>query len=507
MNPSPYQAAIHAHVAAQVTGTEAGSTPEQSHLLIKAVAGSGKTTTIVEALKLTAEPSIFLAFNKSIADELKKRVPAHVQARTFHSLCFNPVLKAIGARQVNPDKLKQLMRATMTRPDSEMYGNFVRKLIGLARSEGLGALHPLSDEALFALVEQHDLQLEHEEASVEVALDFTKAILMKSNDMHDADFDDLLYFAVLKGIKLPQFSWVFVDEAQDTNAIQRAILKKVLKPGGRLVAVGDPAQAIYGFRGADSNAMELIAQSFSPAKWLPLSVTYRCATSITKKAQQFVPEIQAREGAVEGEVLEAGSLVANDVKASGWRLTDLGAHDLVVCRNTKPLLDLGYRMLRARIPVRVMGRDIGEGLIGLIRKCDKGRGLDEMLEVLGNWKEREIQKAIAADNEAKAEAVEDKAGSIEMLAADLPENERTVEALIVVIGSLFTSENSRTTLATIHKAKGLESDRVWWLCPSLCPSKWAKKDWQQQQERNLMYVAVTRAKRSLVLAELPRKQN
>lgn len=509
MIPSPFQQAIYDHVAAQNIGfiNIANGLP-QAHLIIKAVAGSGKTTTVVDTLKLTTEASIFLAFNKAIADELKRRVPNHVQARTFHSLCFNPVLRAIGAREVNQNKLQQLMRVMLSREDAEMYGAFVKKLVGLARSEGVGCLKPMSNEVFFALVEQHDLQLEHEDADLQAGIDFAKAVLIKSNESTEADFDDLLYFAVLKGIKLPQFSWVFVDEAQDTNAIQRAILKKILKPGGRLVAVGDPAQAIYGFRGADSNALDLIAEAFSPCISLPLSVTYRCATAIVEKAKQFVPEITARDGAPAGQVFGAGFLIEESATGPlpGWKLSQLGAHDLVVCRNTKPLLDLGYRMLRARIPVRIMGRDIGEGLISLIKKCDANRGdLELMLISLNSWKEREMQKAIAADNEAKAEAIEDRAGAIEMLAADMPEQERTVTALIVVIQSLFTNENSRTTLATIHKAKGLEAETVWWLCPSLCPSKWAKKDWQQQQERNLMYVAVTRAKSTLVLAEMGRK--
>lgn len=509
MKPSIYQAAVFAHVDAQVIGQEAALmaalpdvvgeevAQQQAHAIIEAVAGSGKTTTLVEALKRTKHAAIFLAFNKSIAEELKRRVPRNVQARTFHSLCFKPVLEAVGAKDINADKIKQLTKLSLPMFDHGLYGAFVRRLVGLARNDGLGALRDASSEAFYAIVEQHDIQLEHEDASIEKGIQYAQRILELSNESKEIDFDDLLYFAVLKGIKLPTFQWVFVDEAQDTNAIQRAILRKILAPGGRLVAVGDPAQAIYGFRGADSNALDLISEAFSPCLRLPLSVTYRCPTSVVEKAKAYVPQIEACEGAPAGSVEDLGLK---------WLLTDLGSHDIVVCRNTKPLLDLGYRLMQAKIPLRILGREIGEGLVSLIRKCDGGTGFDDFLLALERWREREVQRAIAKGNDAKAEAIDDKAGAVTVLSGGLPENDRTTDALIRIIQSLFTDSNSRVTLSTIHKAKGLESNTVWWLAPSLCPSRWAKKPWQQQQERNLCYVAITRAKERLVLIELPTKE-
>ena len=496
MKPSIYQQDVFAHIDAQMIGKPADAAADQGNAIIEAVAGSGKTTTLVQALERVRHPAIFLAFNKSIAEELKKRVPSNVQARTFHSLCFRPVLTAIGAKDINTSKLMQITKFGMPMADLAMYGAFVRKIIGLARSDGLGALKPASEDNFLALVEQHDLTLEHESATIEKGVRWAQQMLETSNESRDIDFDDLLYFAVLKGIALPKFQWVFVDEAQDTNAIQRAILKKILAPGGRLIAVGDPAQAIYGFRGADSDALELIAKEFAPCVRLPLSVTYRCPKLVTEMAKKYVPAIQARLGAPDGQI---------DNYNEKWELTDLGSHDLVVCRTTKPLLDLGYRLMRAKIPLRIMGRDIGEGLIALITKCDGGTGFEDFLGSLSRWEIRESEKALAKGNEAKAEAISDKAGALVMLASALPETERTVEALIGIIQALFTDQNSRITLATIHKAKGLENDTVWWLNSSACPSRWAKQLWQKQQESNLMYVAITRAKNRLCLIELPVK--
>jgi DNA helicase-2/ATP-dependent DNA helicase PcrA len=481
--PSPFQQAIYDFV----------EKPHAGNATVRAVAGSGKTTTLVGAAQRTTGECVFLAFNKSIATELAQRLPSHFQARTFHSLCYNPVLRAIGARKVDADKISSLCFQHLTKEMGRMYGSFVKKLVGLARNAGVGCLIPDEAQAWMDIVEHHMISLDNDDATLEEGIRFAREILSRSNASPLVDFDDLLYFSVMKRVNLPKFDWVFVDEAQDTNAIQRAILRKILKPGGRLIAVGDPAQAIYGFRGADSNSMALIAEEFSPCVELPLSVTYRCARSIVEYAQDFVADIQPRDGAPEGSV---------QALEEAWKLSDLGAHDLVVCRNTLPLIDLGWKLMSARIPLRILGRDIGEGLISLIKKCDKrGGDIDAMAERLEVWRDREVAKYSKKGQEALAEATEDKANAVLMLANELPEAKRTVTELIRVINELFTDQNSRITLATVHKAKGLEADKVWWLGRSLCPSRWAKQEWQQEQERNIMYVAITRAKSTLNMIE------
>lgn len=486
MEPSKYQQGIFDFVKSEV-----------GNAVVRAVAGSGKTTTLVESFKLVKGSGIFLAFNKSIATELAARCPPHVQARTFHSLCYKPVLSAVGAKVVDTDKIYNLIKQHLSQEESRMYGTFVAKLVGLARNAGIGALVGDDSSEFMKLIDHHELQLDFEEANEQDAITLTRDILHRSNESKTVDFDDLLYFAVLKGVRLPKFDWVFVDEAQDTNVIQRAILRKIIAEGGRLVAVGDASQAIYGFRGADSDAMDLIARDFAPCADLPLSVTYRCARAIVDVAKNYVPEIEAAPNAKQGEVRNLNF---------DWKLTDFSSKDLVVCRNTKPLLDLGFRLLRARIPLRIMGRDIGDGLIALIRKCEKrGGNVEDFVARLEEWRERETEKAIAKGLEAKADAIADKADTLLMLTEELPESNRTTAELIRILQSLFTDVNSRITLATIHKAKGLEAESVWWLAPSLCPSRWAKQPWQQQQEQNLMYVAVTRAKSKLSLIELPKR--
>lgn len=472
---------------------------DSGNAIIEAVAGSGKTTTIVEGINRVPshQSAIFLAFNKSIAEELKSR---GVNARTFHSLCASAAMRAQNANTVSGDKSFQLLRTARSQMTGERvfteeevnnYGSFVTRLVGLGKQVGVGCLVPDTQQVWYDIIDHHDLELEKEGTSITRAMEIASELLTISNHSDMIDFDDMLYIPVLKGLSLPKFFFVFVDEAQDTNAIQRAILRKIMGPKSRLVAVGDPAQAIYGFRGADSNSLNRIQKEFN-CKRFPLSVSYRCATSIVEYARNWVDHIQPSDNAPEGEVRHLNG---------DWDVGVFDAEDLVVCRTTRPLIELAFKMLRARIPVTVMGREIGQGLVKLIQGF-KTNDISVLETKIEWWAKRETEKAVAKMDESKAAAIEDKAQCLLMLAGQIGEEGGDVQKLIETINELFTPTRNSTTLATIHKAKGLEADTVYWLNSSQCPSKWARQRWQKVQENNLCYVATTRAKSLLCLIEM-----
>lgn len=299
----------------------------------------------------------------------------------------------------------------------------------------------------------------------------------------------MLYLAVKDGLVLPKFDFVFVDEAQDTNAIQRALLRKILHPGSRMVAVGDPAQAIYGFRGADSESLNTLKEEFDCIE-LPLTVSYRCPTEVVKFAQKYVKHIEAAPGAAAGSV----------VKLAKWDQTTFVPDDLVVCRTSKPLVALAFRLLRHRIPAYIMGREMGQGLKSLINKM-RANSIDELEKKLDAYTEREVEKAMAKKQESKVEAIQDKTDCIIVLARSMPEDNRTIVGLLNTIDQLFAEGVGKVKLCTGHKSKGLEAKRVYWLNSSQCPSKWAKQPWQKQQELNICYVIATRAQQELILIE------
>jgi DNA helicase-2/ATP-dependent DNA helicase PcrA len=467
------------------------------NLVVRAGAGSGKSTTLIEIVKRLIGSTIFLAFGKDIAESLKSR---GVNARTFHSLTYSPVTRfysSMTRATVDGNKVRNLIRERYSEDDQRTYGAFVFKLVGLAKNSGMGFLLDDTEQNWDDLAAKHDLEIEDAKGDHRTALELARAMLITSNEAAKQgllDFDDLLFLAVKEGITLPTFDNILVDEAQDTNAIQRAIIRKIMKPTSRLVAVGDPSQAIYGFRGADSDAMDLIKSEFD-ADELPLTVSYRCAKSIVEYASQF-GVIEAAPGAIDGAVRTA--------KREEKYIDAMAAGNLVVCRLTKPLIELAYDLMMARKPAYMMGREIGEGLVNLIKK-QKAKGIEQLIIKLDESTTREIERAKAKNDDAKAERAEDRRDCILFLINTLDENDRTIPELIRVIENLFRNKADAVILATVHKAKGLESDRVFWLNHDYV-SKWARQPWQKQQEVNLRYVAATRAKSELILIPSPPKQ-
>lgn len=472
----------------------------QGNAIVMAVAGSGKSTTIIEAMKLVRGSSIFLAFNKSIADELKK---LGVNARTFHSLCFSAVLRATGAAQPEPNKLKIILRERITIDDAtiergagisaqeqKMYGSFAMRMVGLARQVGMGFLTKDTFEAWMEICAHHDIEPEQESADLGRAIEISRQLLQWSNESKLIDFDDMLYIAVRDRLNLPKFDFVFVDEAQDTNMIQREILRMIMRSDSRMIAVGDPAQAIYGFRGADAQSLDMIASEFN-AQTLPLSITYRCPKAVVRYVQQWVSHIEAAPTADEGVV---------EHRELDWDPTMFAPEDLVVCRKTAPLIRLAFRCIKANVPAQVMGRDIGQGLKALIQKMNP-RNLTHLTEQLNKYLRRELEKAQKDEDEKRAESLNDTVGSLLFLIDSLREDRRTLDALDQGIDYLFKDKGNAVKLATIHKAKGLEADNVWWLNRNECPATWARMPWQKQEEIHLCYVAGTRAKKRLSMIE------
>ena len=485
MTPSKYQQDIYKTVVETLY-----------NLIIVAVAGSGKSTTLKQIYKLLTGSRVILAFNAPIAKELRD---AGLEAKTFHSLCLRAVLgfkRLRSADDVTTNKLSRIIKAEFSASDAHNYGAFCTKLVGLARNNGVGiaGLMPNEYSAWERLVNLHDIDLDDSACTVERGIELAQFLLEQSNASPMIDWDDVLYLAVKENLALPKFNNVLVDEAQDTNAIQREIIRRIMSPfRARLIAVGDPAQAIYGFRGADSDALDLIAKEFSCVE-MPLSTSYRCPQRVVEYARQWVNHIEWNPERTDvGGVASLGDDILID---------DFEETDLVVCRTTRPLISLAMRRLQARLPVRIMGRDVGDGLIKFIKSMD-ANNVDDLEAKLLAYKDREVTKAQKNGEESKIEAIQDKVGAIFALMGALVETNRTVDALIAILNELFDEKKKALTLATIHKSKGLEARTVYWLNRSQCPSRWARQEWQQKQERNLCYVAATRAKVSLRLIEEP----
>lgn len=169
----------------------------------------------------------------------------------------------------------------------------------------------------------------------------------------------------------------------------------------------------------------------------------------------------------------------------------------ILCRNTAPLISFAFSLIRRSVGCKVLGREIGAGLVTLVKKLS-ARDIDELLTKLEMYEQREVQRFERKGEDASADALRDKCQCLKVFIGGLSESDRTIPILCSKISSLFDDKVSGlVTLATVHKSKGLEWPLVFILDRELMPSKFARLPWQQQQERNLQYVAVTRAKLDL----------
>lgn len=283
--PSPFQQAFFTELR---DGT--------SSILLNAGAGSGKSTTILHGC--TIPPThlliIILAFNKKIADAMANRVPLHIkeQVGTFHSRAWKALRRSLAKNpkyvgEKAKDKIRDILKKNILKySDFELYNQYVCKLVSLAKSAGL---FPDSPESSWQeLIAHFALTAEGPDFDELRAIRMAQGALEENNaDLSQIMFDDMLYLPYVRNTQFDKASYIFVDEAQDTNAVQRALLHKMLAPDGRLIAVGDPYQSIYGFRGADASAMSLLQSEFSMLE-LPLSICYRCSQSVVREAQKYL---------------------------------------------------------------------------------------------------------------------------------------------------------------------------------------------------------------------------
>lgn len=166
----------------------------------------------------------------------------------------------------------------------------------------------------------------------------------------------------------------------------------------------------------------------------------------------------------------------------------------VLCRNAAPLIAFAFALMRRNVGCRVLGREIGTSLITLIDRA-RASSIEELEQNLEKMRSREMQKAIDRGNDSAIATIEDKYDCLALFV----EHESSIDAVKDRIKNLFSdSDRGLLTLATVHKSKGLEWHTVFILDRDLMPSKYAKQQWQKEQERHLQYVAVTRAKENLI---------
>ena len=279
------------------------------NLLIQAVAGSGKSTTIIEATKWAPGSSLFMAFNKAIAEDIRRKGPG-AEVKTLNALGHLLVMRNRPAATLNARKTLEILKKIMGEgQDFKDDGYTLSRVIGLAKNCAFGLEGPPDTEGFISLIEAYAFDIPFDKLSSYATI-CREAFEQSRLDETTFDFDDQLWLPIYNRWTFPSYDNIFIDECQDLSPIQHLMAAELRSAAstmeGRIVAVGDRHQAIYGFRGASHNSMDELRVRFG-MKELPLSISYRCAQEIVLAAREFCPTIEWRPDAPLGVVRHAES--------------------------------------------------------------------------------------------------------------------------------------------------------------------------------------------------------
>lgn len=477
------------------------------NLMISAYAGCAKTTTLVlVANALPKEQAgLALAFNVKIKQELEKKFPSQFQVLTLNGLGHRAFGSAIGKRLiVDGNKLGGLVTKAFRETKRPGNGEDWSVVRGMVTKAMLSGLVPKKYALYKGLVPDTDDMWQYC-ADFEVADDIVylaRKVLTESIDMSFAgtvSYDDQIYMSTMFGGQFPRFPLVMVDEAQDLSPLNHIQVQRA--SAGRLIVVGDPKQAIYAFRGADSSSMEKLRKLRTQWTDLTLATTFRCPKVAVARQQDHAPGFTAAMGNAEGLVLH----LAKDLDAK-WTWPDVVRNttdDLsILCRNNAPLLSMAFKLIRMRIGCYMLGRDIGKGLVALSRKVtkDDNTPIAQVQVDIIKWAEHEMSIAQLNEDVNKMDSIMDKRECL--LAVMEAPGIRDAKALRDALADLFSRESGTVTLSTGHRAKGLEWGTVLHLDPWRVPSRYALTPGAIEQEKNLRYVIETRYKQTLLLASI-----
>lgn len=469
--------------------------------VINALAGSGKTSTIVNAVKLIPSTcnALFIAFNKEIVKELEKKLAGvkNVQVKTLHSLGLLMIRRNLGTnieideykyRTFIKKNIKQLSSADFDKMTTKLIQQYTDNVIQLC---DLGRYNLAQCEKdLLQVSARHDIPIIDDECNA--VLNVMKWGRENTTSIDFTDMVWLPYELTLNPIGL-QYDYIFIDECQDLNAAQRELFLRCFRRGTRFIAVGDKKQAIYSFAGADAESFAKL-QNLPNTTTLPLPISYRCPKKVVNLVNQFVDTMECREGAPDGEIVHNVSI------------KDIHDGDMVLCRTKMPLIKLYMRYLRMGVKSYVRGQDIGLNLLRMVDKTEQivlnvslqkdgvfARLYDDLFEERNRLM---IKRGMDLEDATLSNQIMNKYDSIKALEI-LAEGLTSARDLHDRIENVFAESADGVCLSTIHKAKGLEANNVYILCKTLMPSRLATQDWEKEQEQNLMYVAYTRAKYKL----------
>jgi DNA helicase-2/ATP-dependent DNA helicase PcrA len=502
-------------------------------VVILAGAGTGKTRVISHRVAYAAatkaiDPrrALVVTFTEKAAAEMKHRLTAlglpQVRASTFHAaarrqLAYHwPLVHGRDLPEVLDSKLRFI-------------GPLARQLPGGYR---FTPAKDLADEIEWAKVRRMRPNTYAPEREPPVPADVFTTLWRRYEQAkaraNRIDFEDMLTLAVelyeadadAIGLVRQRYAWFSVDEYQDTNQLQEDLLRLWLGDRRDLCVVGDPDQTIYSFTGASSDYLTTFADRYPDARVVRLSHNYRSTPQVLELANRLIPGRELRSTATDGPKptlvphttgdAELAALVAGirALLAEGIAATEIG----VLVRTNAQLVALESALTAADLPFTIRGlRFFARPEVRAARAALKTDATGRLSRIVVDRWRTELGFDEAAPVGAGAEARDRHAALVTLLAMarrlDVEQPDATVADFLAELAHRDAGEadaaGEGVTLSTLHRAKGLEWDAVFMpqLEDGTLPIRQAVSDFAAlAEERRLLYVGITRARRHLVLS-------
>lgn len=441
------------------------------NLMISALAGTGKTTTIEQIqLKSKIKPVLYLVFNKKNADEAADQMLSTTTVRTFNSMGHR--IWGSNGRSLTLDFkktatiLRGLINDSPKSAQSDLWASWDQVVSGVSLAKSLGYIPIGVAKSDNSLISQSAFHSHLDERPDDLVSDLIDAVLTRSINLSYSgtiDFNDQVYMPALFGGVFPKFPLVMVDEYQDLSPVNHRLLDRLVS--GRLIGVGDPWQNIYGFRGAKASGMAEAEAKYSMSR-LGLSVSFRCPRAIVEHVHWRVLHFKW--------INEGGHVHVLD-KLNATLIPD---NATIICRNNAPLFGCAFKLISTGHSVSVVGSDVGPRLVGIMKRLgDDFMTRAQTLSAIDDWEAEKLAK--------ESRNAPDMAECMRIFA-------RQGDGLSQAISyaeHLFKQQGS-IKLMTGHKSKGLEFDHVIHIDPWLCQDT--------EQDQNLRYVISTRSRDKLI---------
>ena len=524
-----------------------------SNMYINALAGSGKTHTILELTKLSETSDVYLAFNNSVVNEFKEKITNDkVKVSTTYAMAFS-IMKYNMAEDAKAVKAAKGLSMPGRNPEPVVDGwkvnNIVSELIDRFKGRRISFVYKtflqrnyaslyslcrltvtsLSNrKAISKLCLDHNLFVstadEEITPTIEEVVDWLGRINKRSIEMFEEeqklDFTDMLFITCRNLISgdwsMPpwaRFTNIFVEEAQDMNNLQLMFIKFLKKKNSRYVFILDEHQAIYAFNGANANAFRKIKESFAPIEEFDLPICYRCPQSVIDKVnEEFSIPIKAMPGVIEGHIKNIKKSEIPDYAKAG---------DMVISRKNSWLSDVIINLAVHNVPVYIEDKELVKAVQTMVssNKATKAEVLRQtLLKKVKNYR-ASVRDALNFERDDLTTDEQMARAEEAMMATTMIDNIVFVLEILRIYLKKHPSASKlefekylreilNTTpspkcvrVCSIHKAKGLEADNVFVLNEGKSLYSPLNSYEQNQQERNLSYIAFTRAKKNLYLVE------